>query len=743
MNYSELLNDKQLEAVKCTKGPLLIIAGAGSGKTRVLTYRIAYLMQEKHVSPWNIMAITFTNKAAQEMRDRVNDIAGFGAEAVWVSTFHSSCARILRRYIERIGYTNSFSIYDTDDTKQVLKNIISDMNVDIKRYPPKKMQYIISSEKNAMRTAQDMLQEAGSREEEIIADIFVKYEETLFKNNALDFDDLLIKTVELFEKEPDVLNAYQERFKYILVDEYQDTNGIQFKLIDLLSQKYRNLCVVGDDDQSIYKFRGADIRNILDFEKKYKEAKVIKLEQNYRSTGNILNGANGVICNNKDRKEKTLWTSRDAGALIEKHCYPTAVDEAKGVTEDIVKRSACEPYNSFAILYRTNAQSRLFEEQMIMHNIPYRLVGGTNFYSRKEIKDILAYLKTIENGRDDVAVKRIINVPKRGIGDRSIQRISDHAVENDMTFFEALCDSENVAGLGKTAAKAGNFTLFIKKYRSFSSEMTVSELIKKLIDETGYVEQLKSEGTEEALDRISNIDELISKAETYNEEAEDPTLSGFLQEVSLVADIDSLDSNDDRVFLMTVHSSKGLEFNNVFLVGMEEGLFPGFSLMFDADEEELQEERRLFYVGMTRAKNTLSVTSAQQRMVRGEYEYHKTSMFVEEIPPECIHDSSRWEPKKTRSFFDDYQETDFMRSTAVKSAPKKIPYGKTFDAAQFKLKKADKLEYTTGDRVNHRKFGEGRVIEIKDGAKDYEVTVDFDKCGTKRMFAAFAKLEKI
>lgn len=741
MDLSSLLNDKQLEAVKCTEGPLLIIAGAGSGKTRVLTYRIAYLIHEKKVAPWNIMAITFTNKAANEMRERVNSIAGFGAEEVWVSTFHSSCARILRRHIDHIGYSNNFSIYDTDDSKTVLKSIIADMNIDVKRYPPKKLQYIISSAKNRMQTWEDMMQDASNREEEIIAEVFKEYENNLFRNNALDFDDLLIKTVELFRKAPEVLENYRNRFRYIMVDEYQDTNRIQFEFIDLLANTNKNLCVVGDDDQSIYKFRGADIRNILDFEKSYPDAKTIKLEQNYRSTGNILKGANSVIANNTERKEKTLWTSKDDGAPITERIFQTSYDEARAVVNDISRKSTAEPYNAFAILYRTNAQSRLFEEHFIYNNIPYRIVGGTNFYARKEIKDMLAYLKTIENGKDELAVKRIINIPKRGIGGRSIERVSDFAALNDITFYEAACRAKEIKELGKTAGKIEDFSLFIRKYKSYSMEMPVSDLIKKLIDETGYVDALKNEGSDEALDRIANIDELLTKAETYNENAEKPSLGGFLQEVALVADIDSLDENTDRVFLMTVHSAKGLEFDNVYLVGMEDGLFPGFAAKYDFNDSELQEERRLFYVGMTRARKTLTITSAKMRMVRGENEFHKLSMFVEEIAPECVLDESEWNMKpKAEKHEESY--TDRV-SNIVKKTSESKPYSKITDMSMFKAVKPDRLDYAQGDRVAHKKFGEGKVISIKDTPKDFEVTVEFDKFGQKRMFAAFAKLTKL
>ena len=753
MDFSVLLNDRQYEAVTHTDGPLLIIAGAGSGKTRVLTYRIAYLMQEKKVDPFNIMAITFTNKAAGEMRERVNEIAGTGAEAVWVSTFHSSCARILRRYIDRLGYTSDFSIYDTDDSKKLVKDILSDMNIDPKKFPPKRFQSKISYAKNHMISVDAMEKDASSFDEEKMAQVYRAYEEALYKNNALDFDDLLIKTVELFKKNADVLEGYQNRLRYIMVDEYQDTNRIQFELVRLLAAKYRNLCVVGDDDQSIYKFRGADIRNILDFERVFPDAKVIKLEQNYRSVGNILKGANSVIKNNTEHKEKTLWTDKEDGEPIHSIIYGSGLDEAREVVADIKKRSGNESLKSFAILYRTNAQSRLFEEQFVRNGIPYRLVGGVNFYSRKEIKDVLAYLKTIENGRDELSIRRIINIPKRGIGDRSIERIREYAGQNDITFFEALGKAGNIPGMGRTGNKCEEFSLFIRKYRTLLAELPIDKLIQKLLDETGYKNELRAEGTDEALERIENIDELISKAADYDETAENPSLSGFLQEIALVADIDSLDENADRVVMMTLHSAKGLEFDNVYLVGMEDGLFPGFRSIFDIDEDEIQEERRLFYVGMTRARKTLKLTSAKQRFVRGEQEFHKISRFVEEIPKELIQseksDSSYDYAKPRRDEFDvsyGFGAHQVVSGTTSKtaSAPRKstAPYTNAFNPQQFKITKADSLDYQVGDSVSHTKFGNGIVLDIKDGAKDYEVTVEFDKFGVKKMFAGFAKLKR-
>ena len=740
------LNDKQREAVTCTEGPLLILAGAGSGKTRVLTHRIAYLMQEKGVDPYNIMAITFTNKAAGEMRERVNAIAGFGAEAVWVSTFHSACARILRRYADRIGYGTNFSIYDTDDSKQTMKTVLTRMEADPKRFTPKKILSVVSSCKNRMQTPADLAQEAVTRDEEIYAEAFKLYEQELFTNNAMDFDDLLLKSVELFRKDKEVLAGYQERLRYICIDEYQDTNLVQFEFVRMLAAKYRNLCVVGDDDQSIYKFRGADIRNILEFEKYFPDAHVVKLEQNYRSYGNILKGANAVIANNAGRKEKELWTAKEDGDKIRLKKYQNGPEEAAEVIRDIRKRvQNGEKLGSFAILYRTNAQSRLFEERLVMSNMPYQIIGGVNFYARKEIKDIMAYLKTIANARDDLAVKRIINVPKRGIGATSLTRVDDYARINDMTFYEALTKAREIPGMGKAGEKIGNFVLLIRKFRTLSEEMGVSELIEQILKDTGYQQELIDEDTEEALERIENLNELVSKAKYYEQENDEPTLDGFLEEVALVAEIDNMEENTEKILLLTIHSAKGLEFENVYLVGMEDGLFPGFHSIFDIDEEELEEERRLCYVGMTRAMKTLTLTMARERMTRGEYDVHRPSRFVEEIPPYLLDEdragkSVFFEKKKDEEAF----SFGSSSSKPVNPGRQKPAYiQKSFNPKDYKVQKASSLDYGVGDRVRHRKFGDGTVTDIVNGAKDYEVSVNFDTAGTKRLFASFAKLEKI
>ena len=628
MSIYDKLNEPQREAVYHTDGPLLILAGAGSGKTRVLTHRIAYLIGERGVNPWNILAITFTNKAAEEMRQRVDNLVGFGAESVWVSTFHSACVRILRRFIDRLGYENHFTIYDTDDQKTLIKEVCRKVDVDTKVFKERSLLSAISSAKNEMILPDEFELNAGGDFAKMkIAKVYREYEAQMRANNALDFDDLLVKTVQLLQTQPDVLESYQERFRYIMVDEYQDTNTVQFQLVSLLAGKYKNLCVVGDDDQSIYKFRGANIRNILDFEHEFPDAKVIKLEQNYRSTGNILNAANSVIANNRGRKEKSLWTENGEGELIRLRQFDTAFDEADFIGEDI--KSAVRQggsYNDSAVLYRTNAQSRLLEEKFIAMNIPYKIVGGVNFYARREIKDLLAYLKTIDNGRDDVAVRRIINVPKRGIGLTTINRIQESATERGIGFYEALLAPGLIAGVGRSATKLDSFAALIEYFKTLAEEMSITDLLQEVIEKTGYIESLENEDKEEAKTRKENIDELISKAATYEESCQDKdekaTLSGFLEEVALVADIDSLDEDQEYVVLMTLHSAKGLEFPRVYLAGMEDGLFPGYMSINAGDREELEEERRLCYVGITRAEQELTLTSARRRMVHGETQYN-------------------------------------------------------------------------------------------------------------------------
>ena len=738
MSDLELLNREQQEAVLHVDGPLLILAGAGSGKTRVLTYRIAHLIDECGVNPWNILAITFTNKAAGEMRERVDKIVGYGSESIWVSTFHSTCVRILRRYIDRLGYDTNFTIYDTEDQKTVMKSVCQKLQLDSKLYKERMLLNVISHAKDEYISPNEFLLEAkGDFRQEKIAQAYVEYQKELKKNNALDFDDLLVKTVELFQSCPDVLEYYQNRFRYIMVDEYQDTNTVQFKFISTLARQYRNLCVVGDDDQSIYKFRGANIRNILDFEKVFPDAKVVKLEQNYRSTQNILNAANGVIANNRGRKEKALWTENEQGEPILFQQFQNGYEEAEYVSGEISKkvRKGEAEYQDFAVLYRTNAQSRLFEEKFLYANIPYKIVGGVNFYSRKEIKDILAYLKTIDNGKDDLAVRRIINVPKRGIGNVTLAKVQAYADSRDISFFEALEEAGEIPGLGKAALKIQPFVHLIHEMRLSLADMSMQDLIQAILDKTGYAEDLKNEDTDESEARLENIDEFINKAVTYEEGAEEPNLSGFLEEVALVADIDSVEDGDNRVLLMTLHSAKGLEFPYVYLAGMEDGLFPSYmSIAADDPTEEIEEERRLCYVGITRAMKELTITCARCRMVRGETQYNNVSRFVREIPPELLARKSVMprEPKKP----------EVPQNTSYQKA-KEAFRTKTFDPQQFKVVKADKLDYTVGDQVSHIKFGKGTVLEITEGGRDYEVKVDFERFGVKKMFASFAKLKKV
>ena len=768
MSIYDKLNEPQREAVYHTDGPLLILAGAGSGKTRVLTHRIAYLIGERGVNPWNILAITFTNKAAEEMRQRVDNLVGFGAESVWVSTFHSACVRILRRFIDRLGYENHFTIYDTDDQKTLIKEVCRKVDVDTKVFKERSLLSAISSAKNEMILPDEFELNAGGDFAKMkIAKVYREYEVQMRANNALDFDDLLVKTVQLLQTQPDVLESYQERFRYIMVDEYQDTNTVQFQLVSLLAGKYKNLCVVGDDDQSIYKFRGANIRNILDFEHEFPDAKVIKLEQNYRSTGNILNAANSVIANNRGRKEKSLWTENGEGELIRLRQFDTAFDEADFIGEDI--KSAVRQggsYNDSAVLYRTNAQSRLLEEKFIAMNIPYKIVGGVNFYARREIKDLLAYLKTIDNGRDDVAVRRIINVPKRGIGLTTINRIQESATERGIGFYEALLAPGLIAGVGRSATKLDSFAALIEYFKTLAEEMNITDLLQEVIEKTGYIESLENEDKEEAKTRKENIDELISKAATYEESCQDKdekaTLSGFLEEVALVADIDSLDEDQEYVVLMTLHSAKGLEFPRVYLAGMEDGLFPGYMSINAGDREELEEERRLCYVGITRAEQELTLTSARRRMVHGETQYNPMSRFVKEIPRELLDTGNK---KFTQETEMPAQQNTYARAREAFRAQafggafggmtpaKNQGVGKPLTGSQAlaSLQKGSQLAaggngplaYEVGDRVRHVKFGEGTVTYIKEGGRDHEVTIEFDSVGTRKMFAKFAKLVKV
>ena len=792
MSIYDTLNEQQKQAVMQTDGPVLILAGAGSGKTRVLTHRVAYLIDRAGVAPYHILAITFTNKAAGEMRERVDKIVGFGAEQIWVSTFHATCVRILRRYIDRLGYDNHFTIYDADDQKGVMKEVCKKLQIDTKMLKERTILNAISSAKDELISPQEYeLQNGYDYNGGRIARAYREYQETLRKNNALDFDDLIMKTVELFKADAQVLASYQERFRYIMVDEYQDTNTAQFELIRLLADKSRNLCVVGDDDQSIYKFRGANIRNILDFEKVYPEACVIKLEQNYRSTQVVLDAANAVIKNNTGRKDKALWTDKTEGERIHFRQFDTAYEETEYIAADVAKKKKKGElsYGDCAVLYRTNAQARLLEERFIMEGIPYDVVGGTNFYARREIKDVLAYLKTIDNGRDDVAVKRIINVPRRGIGAATILRVQEYADEHGSSFYDALRVADQIPAIGRSASKLAPFVTMIQSFRSKTEFLGLEELLRDVLEVTGYLKELEESDEEDAADRVENVHELINKVVAYEAENDEPTLSEFLEEVALVADIDRVEGDSDRVLLMTLHSAKGLEFSHVYLAGMEDGVFPSYMTITADDPMEIEEERRLAYVGITRAKDDLTLTCAKQRMIRGETQYNPVSRFVREIPP-LLMDSPPAPAKRKISFESAESDTgisrerSFLRATPFapgesvsarpraavrpkRTAEENRPYimksiaaaapssGKTPDATAglFQTGRmaavdseslpAGKLAYGAGDRVRHARYGEGTVLKIEPGPRDSQVTVVFDEMGQKIMYAGFAKLQKL
>lgn len=797
MSIYDGLNKEQLQAVQHNEGPLLILAGAGSGKTRVLTHRIAYLMDEIGVNPWNILALTFTNRAAKEMRERVDALIGFGSENIWISTFHSTCVRILRKYINYLGYDNSFTIYDSDDQKTLMRDIIKYLELDPKKFRERAILNRISAAKNdfispeayALAAGNDILYKTYSA-------CYTEYQKRLMQNNALDFDDLLFKSVELFQNNKDVLAYYQNRFKYIMVDEYQDTNSVQFKLLELLAtttnsegEQCHNLCVVGDDDQSIYRFRGANIYNILNFEKSYPETKIIRLEQNYRSTKTILNAANEVISNNSERKEKKLWTENEEGEALTFSQFDTAYQEAEAIADSIA--SACENgydnYKEYAILYRTNAQSRILEEKLVQRNIPYKLVGGVNFYQRKEIKDVLAYLRTINNGRDDVSVKRIINVPKRGIGLTSIDRLMDYSISNDTSFYDACKHAEQIPGLSRAAGKISPFVSMIEilKGKLGNPTYSLSDLFDEVLEATGYVEDLEAEDTDEARSRIENIDELRNKLVSFEENAaEDASLNDFLEEVSLVADIDSLDANTNVVTLMTLHSAKGLEFPNVYLCGMEDGIFPSYMSITSDDPMDIEEERRLCYVGITRAMKRLHLTCARQRMQNGEIRFNKPSRFVHEIPRYLMTQQATSSIYTSGSMQNAYNDTSQGFKTASSNQNRPFQYTSASGQSSFSnatsggyakrtgkdpfannpmIQKGFRFEkpyqskpsaakmphsfskpdYEVGDIVSHAKFGTGTVLQMEEGKKDYTVTVEFESAGKKKMMATFAQLKKI
>ena len=761
--YLQNLNDAQRTAVRTTEGPVLVLAGAGSGKTRALTCRIAYLIREKEVKPWNILAITFTNKAAREMRSRVDALVEYGADAVWISTFHAACARILRRHADSIGYTSSFTIYDTDDQKTLMKQVTKQLNLDPKDYREKAVLAEISAAKNALIGPEQYRKEHDDdyRGRKIAA-LYAEYQRQLLQNNAMDFDDLLCNTVELFTKDPYALEEYQDRFRYILVDEYQDTNAAQFRITSLLAAGHRNLCVVGDDDQSIYKFRGADIRNILDFEKEYPDAAVIRMEQNYRSTGSILEAANYVIANNRGRKGKRLWTENDRGEKVEFHRLDTEYEEAEWIISRILREKENVSYGNCAVLYRSNAQSRILEEKCIQFNVPYRLVGGVNFYQRKEIKDMICYLKTIQNGQDDVAVQRILNVPRRGIGQVTMERVAMYAAAHSISFFEALEQVKLIPGMERSGKKIKEFTDLIHDLRRFSETSSVQTLLEEILQKTKYEEELQKEGAIEAQSRLENIGELISKAAGFEEENdEEDSLGRFLEEIALVADVDEAEDDGERVTLMTLHASKGLEFRHVYISGMEDGLFPSRMTLQTGDSGDLEEERRLCYVGMTRARERLFLTAAGSRFLHGEKQYYPVSRFVKEIPSDLLltdRSSAAGKREYSAPGTREYGTGLFSGRAAGKGGFQAPGGGRRGGAASFSgqaggfmLKTGKdftrqdpgKLDYRAGDRVRHVKFGDGTVVKLEEGKSDTEVTVLFDKAGEKKLLAGFAKLVRI
>lgn len=756
------LNDKQLEACCTTDGPLLILAGAGSGKTRVITHRIAYLIDEMSVNPYNILAITFTNKAAAEMRERVDNLVGFGAESVWVSTFHSMCVRILRKHIDKIGGTSSFTIYDASEQKTVVKEVLKYLQLDPKLYPERAMLSAISKAKEGYMTPDDYEKaHAASFRDQKIAEVYRKYQKRLQSNNALDFDDLIFKTIFLFETNPDVLAEYQTRFKYIMVDEYQDTNHTQFILVKMLAAKYRNLCVVGDDDQSIYKFRGANIYNILNFEEEYPDAKVVKLEQNYRSKANILNSANAVIANNEGRKDKRLWTEQEDGEKVTFTRYGTEYEEANGVASRIkTLKNQGVSLDDIAILYRTNAQSRVLEEKLLYENLPYKIYGGQNFYGRKEIMDLVSYLKVLANPIDDQAIKRIINVPKRGIGATTVDKLDMYAQSNGYNLYDALLDIEEVPGMTRNVEKIRKFTDMMEgfKARLVHGEF-ISEVFDAIMDESGYREALEAEATDEARTRLDNLEELKNKIVTYEESAEVPTLTGLLEDIALVADTEEEDEDGvptAKVTLMTLHSAKGLEFPYVFMTGMEERLFPsGMSLDSD-DPDALEEERRLCYVGITRAMEKLYMTAAGQRMVHGSTNFEEVSRFVKEIPKHYLEyeekafgyapaNMDRIPSKKPAEQVIQLKaygkNNPYTRPATATANPSANPgFGKAFPMGNTASAPAS---YEVGDKVRHIKFGNGEVIDVIPSGGDQEIVVNFDRVGEKHLFASLVKMKKL
>jgi DNA helicase II / ATP-dependent DNA helicase PcrA len=722
------LNPEQQAAVKATEGPLLIMAGAGSGKTRVLTHRIAYLMAEKQVAPWNILAITFTNKAAREMKERIQNLLGGAAEEIWISTFHSMCVRILRRDIDRIGINRNFSILDTTDQLSVLKTILKEKNIDPKKFDPRMILGTISSAKNELLSPEEYAKQAGSYYEQIVSEVYEEYQKRLLRNHSLDFDDLIMTTIQLFKRVPEVLEHYQYKFQYIHVDEYQDTNRAQYMLVKMLAERFKNLCVVGDSDQSIYRWRGADIQNILSFEKDYPNATVILLEQNYRSTKRILQAANEVIENNFNRKPKKLWTENPEGNKIVYYQAMSESDEAQFVAGKIKEYvdSGKRKYSDFAILYRTNAQSRVMEEVLLKSNINYKIVGGIKFYDRKEIKDILAYLRLIANPNDDISLVRIINVPKRGVGASSLDKIMSYAAANGLSIFEALGEIEQIGLSARIVTPLVQFRQQIEHWGQMQEYLSVTELVEEVLDKSGYRDMLRAEKTLEAQSRLENIDEFLSVTKHFENTNDDKSLIAFLTDLALVADIDQLDAEEDNqndaVVLMTLHSAKGLEFPVVFIIGMEEGIFP-HSRSLD-DEAEMEEERRLAYVGITRAEEELFLTSAQMRTLFGRTGINPVSRFISEIPDELIDNLN--ETMRKNSPFTARQQTRTMVRPAAGATGGEV------------------IDWRVGDKAEHKKWGIGTVVSVRGEGDDKELDIAFPSpTGIKRLLAKFAPITKV
>ncbi|WP_090917438.1 MULTISPECIES: DNA helicase PcrA [unclassified Bacillus (in: firmicutes)] len=732
------LNPQQQKAVQTTSGPLLLMAGAGSGKTRVLTHRIAYLLGEKGVAPWNILAITFTNKAAREMRERIDKLVGPEAEDIWISTFHSMCVRILRRDIDRIGINRNFTILDASDQLTVVKKIMKERNVDPKKFEPRSILSGISNAKNELLSPEKYAKKISIADpyEKLTSDVYTEYQKRLLKNSALDFDDLIMTTIQLFERVPEVLEFYQRKFQYIHVDEYQDTNRAQYILVNQLAARFKNLCVVGDSDQSIYRWRGADISNILSFEKDYNNAQVILLEQNYRSTQSILNAANAVIENNTNRKPKKLWTDNQIGSKISYYRAATEKDEAYFVAKKIRDeiQMGNRKYTDFAVLYRTNAQSRMVEEIFLKSNIPYKIVGGIKFYDRKEIKDMLAYLRLIANPDDEISFARIINVPKRGVGATSIDKIINYGVQNGLSLTAVLDEIEHVGVSAKIAKTVAEFAKQLHNWVNMQEYLSVTELVEEVLEKTGYRDALKNERTLESEGRLENLDEFLSVTQTFESQSEDKSLVAFLTDLALVADIDRVDEDPtagEEVILMTMHSAKGLEFPVVFILGLEEGIFPHTrSLM---EEDEMQEERRLAYVGITRAEEELYVTNAQMRTIFGRTSMNKESRFISEIPEDLIETLHEVKPKRETFGAKSKPATTTTvrsRSAVVRSA--------------VKTTGGEQIGWSVGDKASHQKWGIGTVVSVKGEGDGKELDIAFPSpIGIKRLMAKFAPVTKV